>query len=384
MRLRNYILSVGFLACIFILGIGSDIKAVKFYKEGKPINEAWSPDLGRQNETEYAGVFLGKEELINLNGGMRRVLGQQEMNKVVRLRNGQMTELKEKPIKKKKLRREAANVAAFSAFLDEEDIPFLYVIPPDKVAPYEILPAGYLDYSNHNIDIFKESLESWDVPMIDLRQTMLDDGIDWYSYFYKTDHHWTSEAGWYAYGKIADWITDNTDVDLDKRAMDPANYTTEHYKKCLLGTWGQRTGTLFAGADDITLYVPTYETNVENLTFQKRGTMDQAVYNRDYIHEGKPEFIFDAVFDSTDQFVNYSADSTATILIITDSFGRVVNPFLVLSARNMWFHSSYQTETINEKMIDKLDPDVVIMLQSGWNNLGEDKCFSFDIPGVKN
>lgn len=387
---RHHILAIGFLTVIFVFGIISDVNLIRHYASHEVINEEWTPELGRKNETEYAQVFSGKDELVDLNGGMRNVLGQREMNGVVRLKNGQLTEMGREPVKKKKLRREAANVAALSDYLKQQGIPFLYVMPPDKIMPMDdeekaaLFPEGFDDDINDEIDIFLDSLSAWDVSYIDLRQNLLKDKDSWYDRFYKTDHHWTSQAGFEAYQSIARWIKDNTDIPIDERAADIENYDLEDYKNCLLGSWGQRTGSLFSGADDITLFVPKYETDVENLTFNKRGTMDTAVYNREYIHENSPDFIFDAVFDSTDQFVNYSSENDTTIMIITDSYGRVVNPFLILSGRNMWYQSSYRSSEINEKQIQKLEPDIVIMLQSPRNNLGVDSSYQFDIPGVKN
>ncbi|MCR5282221.1 MAG: hypothetical protein K6E18_02535, partial [Lachnospiraceae bacterium] len=86
--------------------------------------------------------------------------------------------------------------------------------------------------------------------------------------------------------------------------------------------------------------------------------------------------------DTTDQFVNYSADNDTTVLVICDSFGRVVNPFLILSARNMWFQSIYRSSEINEGLLDKLEPDLVVMMFSPWYNLGKADSFAFSLPGI--
>ncbi len=400
MKKKYAVLTAGFLLIIFLFSAVTDFKLAKFYINKEVVNEEWTPELGRKNETDQATVFFGKEKFLDLNGGMRKALGQRQMNKVVRLLNGHLTEDGMPAIKKKKLKSRAASVAAFWQYLDSEDIEFLYVIPPDKIAPEDgavsdkkegarqgsglikkssVCPAGFEDHVNENIDRFKEGLDAWGVPYIDLREMMISDNIDWYSYFYKTDHHWTSEAGWYAYEKIADWTKKNTDIQFDERAGNIANYETKTCKNCMLGSWGQRTGRFFAGTDDVTVYIPRYETDLENLTFQKRGTMDQVIYNMEYMVEGKPDMIYDPVFDSLDQIVDHSSDNDTTILVITDSYGRVVCPFLSLSVRNMWFHSGYKTDEINKALIEKLDPDMVICLQSPRNSLGEDKCFSYDL-----
>ncbi len=400
MKYKYKLLALGFLLIIFVFGTASDINLIRFHVSKEVVNEEWTPELGRKNETEYATVFYAKDAFLDMNGGVRKTLGQRQMNGVVRLMNGQLTEEGMPAIRKKKLRREAGSVASLHAYLETEGIPFLYVIAPDKISPFDgtyddaglltgkakcpdpentVCPVGFEDHVNQNIDVFRTALDAWGVPYIDLREEMLRDGIDWYSYFYRTDHHWTSEAGWYAYGKIADWTEENTDILLDKRARDGANYEKQTCHNCMLGSWGQRTGKRFAGTDDVTLYIPVYQTDFENLTFQKRGRMEDVIYNREYLDEKNPGMIYDPVFDSLDQIVNHSADNDTTIMIITDSYSRVVCPFISLSVRNMWFNSSYKTDQINAKLIEKLQPDMVICLQSPRNSLGEDACFAYDL-----
>ncbi len=379
------LLAILFLICIFGLGFASDAKLIGYYRKGEPLNEEWIPELGRRNETDYTAVFFGKDIFVDLNGGIRRLLGQREMNQVIRLNNDQLTELMEMPADEGVIRKEAANTAVLSHYLSDRGIPFLVVLPPDKLRASdqkEILPSGYEDFSNVNIDLYKQALQDSGVAVLDMRSEMEKDGIDQYSYFFTTDHHWTQEAGFYTYRKIGDYLKENTDVRLDEATFKEENYRKETYEDCLLGSWGQRTGRLFSGADDITLYVPLFQSDVENLTFHKRGQMDEAVYNREYIREGHPDFIFDAVFDATDQFVHYDAVSETKIMTICDSFGRVVNPFLILGGESLRFQSIYRSAEIDAALIDSQEPDVVIMMFSPWYNLGKPDSFAFTLPGV--
>ncbi|MCR5417561.1 MAG: hypothetical protein K6E84_01435 [Lachnospiraceae bacterium] len=380
------LLIIAFLACLFLLGVASDVCVLNYYHKGEPLNEEWQPELGRQNETDYASVFFGRDFFINLNGGMRRLLGQREMNGVLRLDNDHLTQIKSEPVDDAVLKKEAANVSVLYRHLQGRGIPFLFVLPPDKVVSddptADQIPAGYTDYSNRDIDVFMQALYDAGTPALDLRQEMAKDGMDRYEYFYKTDHHWTSQAGFYAYTKIADWLKENTDVPTDERIAEESSYDKTEYKNSLLGTWGQRTGSVFAGSDDLTVYTPKFDTDVENRTFSKRGSFADVVYNLDFIEERKPEFIYDAVFDSTDQFTNYSSKNETSVLVICDSFGRVVNPYLILGNRYFWYKSIYHSNEINGTLIDSVQPDVVIMLFSPWYNLGKEESFSFDLPGV--
>ena len=73
---------------------------------------------------------------------------------------------------------------------------------------------------------------------------------------YKTDHHWTTRAGFYAYCKLEDYLTQIFQCDVDSRIGDINNYNIEVYEKWHLGSNGQRTGIYFAGIDDFELIVP--------------------------------------------------------------------------------------------------------------------------------
>ena len=49
---------------------------------------------------------------------------------------------------------------------------------------------------------------------------MHEDGIDQYDMMYRTDHHWTTEAGFYAYGILEGYIVEKTGCNVDARVSD--------------------------------------------------------------------------------------------------------------------------------------------------------------------
>ena len=91
---QHKILAVVFVIALAIFAAITDYKYIRFYVDDVVYNEKWIPDLGRKNETDYMSCFFGKDTLIDLNGGIQRLMGTPEMNNVVRLQNGHLTGMK--------------------------------------------------------------------------------------------------------------------------------------------------------------------------------------------------------------------------------------------------------------------------------------------------
>ncbi len=61
-------------------------------------------------------------------------------------------------------------------------------------------------YSNKNADLFLKRISEAGVNTIDLREYILQDGLDIRKMFYRTDHHWVTCSGLWAAGKIAEGL----------------------------------------------------------------------------------------------------------------------------------------------------------------------------------
>ena len=95
----------------------------------------------------------------------------------------------------------------------------------------------------------------------DLREEIKKDGLDWSSLFFKTDHHWTPQTAFWASGKIMDRIQTKYGYDVNMSYYDRENYEYTNYKNWMLGSVGRRTGTLYDGLDDISLFNPKFDTD---------------------------------------------------------------------------------------------------------------------------
>lgn len=379
MKSKQYkVITVLFLAALAVFAVITDIKYINFYLNDVTYNEEWIPDLGRKNETDYMTCFFGKEVLIDLNGGVQRLLGTPEMNKVVRLSNGHLS-IPHVAVAEDRLLSEADDVAYLYEYLKKRDIPFLYVAVPDTIAKYDKeLPIGYDDETNENLDVFLAELSAKGVPYVDMREEFAQAGLDQYDYYFNTDHHWTMPGGFFAYTRIADWLDSEAGVAVSADLTDPANYEVNHFDNAIVGSYGQRTGKLFSGTEGIDILTPGFETDLLRTMDNEEGTFSDVLVHWDLIEEGHPQHLYDRIFEySYSGFENRKIENDSRIMMICDSSGKVVNPFLVLSVRYFDVMEAYYPENLSREYIEGVHPDAIILMQSPSFHLGVDTSFHY-------
>lgn len=363
-KIRNYAYIAVFLVIIIGLGFLSYRKLTKFYiNQEKDYNE-WTPDLGSKFETDIASTFFNKFGFVNLNGAVCNALNQPCMNGVVKLNNGYL--LTTLPYSSDEvLRTYADSTIRFDEYLKNRGTVLVYANTPYTSSKYDPqLPIGINDYGNDNCDRFLQMLKDAGVDTIDFRETMHDDGIDQYSMMYKTDHHWTTEAGLYAYGILEDYIVDKTGCDVDERISDIQNYTVTTYKKWHLGSRGQRTGIYYAGIDDFDLIIPNFDTSIQNGAGTVGNMQDvminmEPLANKDYTSR----YTYDSVLGgSLGHFTNLDCKNDIKVLLITDSFGKAVAPYLAMGFAQIDYVYDADVSGVTPEFIESIDPDVVIMM----------------------
>ena len=367
-RISSITYSIVFLLMIGGLGVISFTKLIHYYDTGVVENNEWTVTLGSKLETDLATTFYEKTAFVNLNGAVHRILGQREMNSVVKLENGYLLTTYDHQ-EEEKLQRNADKIIQMKHYLDEKGIAFLYVIPPYTSSKYDPqLPAGFQDYGNDNLDRFAKMLEEGGVELLKKRKTMQEDGVEHYNMMYKTDHHWTTKAGFYAYTKINRILMQRLDCEVDPKVLDFSNYSVTTYPKWHLGSRGQRTGAHFAGIDDFDLILPVFETDIsdgsEQGEFEDIVISKKALDNRDQTSR----YTYDSVLGKsfTHNFTNDRAMNDKRILMVTDSYGKAVNPFLILS------YGEVRNGNADYPTIHAYNPDAVVVLHYIDNILKDD------------
>ena len=355
-----------FLVTVVIMGVLSAVNLADHYLNHTVSDNEWVPELGSKFETDIAASFFRKFSFVSLNGAVRRVLGQREMNGVVKLNNGYLTTpLEQCP--DEILRQFAGRTAALNDYLAKRGTFLLYVSPPYTTGKYDPeLPEGIEDFSNDNMDRMNALLEEAGIDVIDIREAMYAGGLDHYKMMYKTDHHWTTEAGFYAYGLIEDYIREKTGCGTDPLVSDPDQYEKTEYKNVFLGSRGNRTGIWYAGTDDFTLILPKFETHIRKSTGEEGSIRDLFINMEPLDHRERiPRYIYDDVLGGPaylGDYVNTESKNDVKIMIITDSFSKAVNPYLIMNFREVNCIVDSYVGGITPELIEDYDPDVVILM----------------------
>lgn len=384
-RLSDFISKLGlyglfFCIILFSFSLVNAKKVVNFWINDETDYNEWSVDLGSKGETDYISNFWCKIQFVNLNGLIRNIFGQHEMNGIVKLNNGYLMTTYEYEADEN-LQSKADILHSLDMYLEQKQIPMLFALCPYTSSKYDPkLPAGVIDYGNDNLDRFMQMVSKYDIDYIDFREEMYKDGMNQYDMMYKTDHHWTTDAGFYAYKKLLKWIEGTTGEKVDEKVRDISNYTRTVYKRWHLGSRGQRTGIYFAGIDDFVLITPDFETSISNGDLE--GSFDDVLIdyapleNREYTSRYTYDFVLGRALGN---YINHNTENDLKVLMITDSFGKSVNPYLILSfkeVRSIYDGDSFE---LTEEYIEEFNPDVVILMYYPDRIMRDDSGFSFGI-----
>ena len=170
------------------------------------------------------------------------------------------------------------------AFAQEIGAEYLFVAVPSKERAEEDLPEGVISYANQKYYNMVDALQARDIPHIAMRDVLEADGGDWYSYYYRSDHHWKNNAAFLAYQTIADYMF-SIGLDGGKRdeALQEDSYEKRIYEQVFLGTHGRMAGRYYTGLDDYDLWLPKYDTDytldVPSEGIHKEGTFEDCFVN---------------------------------------------------------------------------------------------------------
>lgn len=335
-------------------------------------------------------AFLNAEAIINdsmdrshsfiqLHGGIQRLLGRRVVedvdgeNTVYKLSDGSLTFVRSTPCET--LSDHADAYLSLQAVLEEKNIPLLYVQGPQKIGPEgsPTLPAGVADYGNQHADQFLALLSEGGVPTLDFRQTLLEDGDPWTSYFFVTDHHWTPDATQICTQELVDYLNANYGMELDPSLTDAAAFTTQVLKDSFLGSQGKRTGSLYAGLDDLTVWTPNYETSftysVPSQSTERKGAFEESLLfperlEQTDLFQANPYTLYaggDYVFA---RITNHNNPDGPKILLLRDSLSCTLAPFLALHCSELITVDPRHVLGNIAELIQTETPDLVISLYS--------------------
>lgn len=266
----------------------------------------------------------------------------------------------------------AKNLIEFERSLSEKNIDFLYVQAPSKEDKYDNqLPAGIADYNNINADNLLQTIEASPINYLDLREAIKDQKIDFYSSFFKTDHHWKPETGLWAASETIKKLNDLGYTSIDEALCDKQNFDVEVFEDYCFGSQGKKVSLSFADPENISVITPKNKTqftvNYYNLEDPiKRGSFKDTMMNM-------------SVFDKKDYYnvstyasylygvrplvsiENETVSSGKKVLFLADSFALCSVPYLSMGVKHVdLINLNYFSGSVSS-FIEKNQPDIVVV-----------------------
>lgn len=243
---------------------------------------------------------------------------------------------------------EISQMLYLKEYLNERGINLLYVNEPTKYIDDDVyrLDFGKESYINRNADLFLARLKDAGIEYVDLRDNIIEEGLNSFDFFYRTDHHWTVPASKWAAEIIAGKLNSDFGYDIDLSLYDDNKFNYTEYRECWLGEQGQKLSRTYVGLDDFTLITPAYDTSFSRIIDDKAAEegdfnlfIGYSMYEDSYDAEGNLTLSRDKSWHysyNDNGYIQNNNGDYGNVLILGDSYERTLIPFLALGIRNIY------------------------------------------------
>lgn len=253
---------------------------------------------------------------------------------------------------------------------------FLVVSPPDKyIKGVSKLREGYpYNPVNENIDYFEQLLNENHIFTIKLRPVFEKLGWNLEDIFYKTDHHWTTQASFVVFQQLVEQMEQHYGIVLDKENefVDETNYCHVLYPNIFLGSQGRRTGVIYSGLDDFIVIYPNFLTNftfeIPAYDFFGNGPMERVLIEASRINEDATVYEKDyygmylkGILYPFGKITNEMRKDGPKVLAIRDSFSNVPLTFFASICKELDLLYPYEFKGNLRTLIEEGDYDYVMV-----------------------
>lgn len=273
----------------------------------------------------------------------------------------------------------------------EYRVPLLYVQAPSKLDMAQ-LPAGIPDYSDAEADQFLSILEDNRIDTLDLRPAFRaaaeKDPLAVEEHFFHTDHHWTPAGAFLGYQTLCEKLKKDYRFEIKKEWVDSRQFDRYVFKDAFLGSQGRRVGSLYVGLDDFEIWSPKFATDFTYVV-PLSGVKREGPFSSSLLF---PERLSETGYYETNQYTIYAGGDYLLsrsyneknpdgkrILILRDSFGCALTPFLSIVSGEVMAMDPRQFNGGADTMLDFVDwlkPDLIIVMNS-TGSLEVDKLFPY-------
>ena len=310
-------------------------------------------------EDYMADQFPLRTAWMTLKTGMDRLLGKYESQGVYIGKNNTLMERFDTPdAENERLTQEA--ICDFAARYP--DIPAYFVLVPNQISiqtdliPKEAPRADQFAYMDEMFQAVGNSIHA-----IDLRM-LFQQNADTVQLYYKTDHHWTTDAAFIAYKELASVM----DLTVDDDAWSSA-VVCNSFK----GSLASKSG-FWIPAKDLDV-IKVYQSTSQPdylVTYGETQTKSASCYQMEYLNSDDPYQIFFGG-NHTEVTIETTADTNRKLLVFKDSYANCFLPFLFNEFKYITvIDPRYYYEDIDTLMLMNSYTDILYLYNA--NTLAED------------
>ena len=387
--LKKRIFAVVFLSVIFSFSI------VNFIHSYQPLKSLFSDEEAEVSVAELEETI--NENLIETYGYVQVLMDKRESNNFTSIvdEDGYLHYSAFFKEDNPDIFEYAMRLKRLQDYVEPKGTKVLFAIAPGKYVPGQTQVRSGLSVNNPNaaVDELLFYLNRLGVETLDLRQSVPNEELSYEETFFKTDHHWTIPAAFYATGDLVDKMEQSFGVDLDPLDYytNIANYDMVTYKQGMLGSMGRKTGAAFSGLEDFTALWPHYEGDFYRERISTLGT-ELETMEGDFIEafinipvlEGRGDVYSDSQYSvylngisSYDKIINRKKEDGASVFMIRDSYFSPVMAFMAPMCKEI--HAIWSLEESRaldiETYVKENEFDYIIMEVYPYNI--EDKAFNF-------
>ena len=316
-----------------LAGVGEAFRAGSFSAFVEAVDQATSKQLN-----DFSAMMDLNAARENLMG--TRILRKEE-DTVIRADSGTLLMNPREQLNEEQLTWLASQVGKIRNAAEENGAAFLFCPVPEK-GYGETVPPNAEIHSEENFLNLLRTAEGMGIPSLNLVEALAEEGIPTEDIYFRTDHHWKPQTGFAVAKAICRELSKRYGQDFSGEYSSLNSFEIIRYEDWFLGSAGKKTGLWFTweGADDFDLMIPTFPTSfteeMPTLGESRTGDFQNTLLHMEYMlkdYYGANPYITYSGGDFRLQVLrNHLMPGWIRILVVRDSYGCVVTPFLALQA----------------------------------------------------
>ena len=331
------------------------------------------------NAVEKVNLFVNKYSgeknisspfFYNVYGKITKALGknliEDSESPVIKLKNGYLTT----PFLYSQTPEAYKCFSDFNKWMNKKQIPFFTMITADKSddrhADYPTgVPYGYSKKEKEYIAYLKDN----GIVYLDSRKVLLSENNDFFSWFYKTDHHWNVQAGFSIAAATTKKMKEEFGLNVDVDILDRKNFKSVKYKDVFLGSQGKKVTHGYISPEDFEVYYPVFDTSfsiqIPNIGVDKTGDFKDTLIKSDalktdyyYLDNAYLAFLYGDT--PLTRIHNPKCKNGTRLLVIKESKANAVNTYLAFSVEYLDIIDPRHFDGSVRTFIEKTEPDIVL------------------------